>query len=226
MGSVETSVRDSAELISRWHGVGRLLYAIIVRFTVTSSEAQLQAAGALFADNPSCLMHTHLSGSPGEIAFVKQQFPWSGDYTDVYERFGLLGPNAVFAHGVHLSERECHALYETGSMVVHCPTSNNFLDSGLFDINYWRAAKRLVNVGAATDVTGGTSYSMLQTLVEAYKVVMLGGCAFNAFDGFYLATLGNARGPGLFSEIGTLNPGTWVNIVSSTRPRTGAGSPR
>ena len=200
MGSVETSVRDSAELISRWHGVGRLLYAIIVRFAVTSSEAQLQAAGALYADNPSCLMHTHLSESPGEIAFVKQQFPWSGDYTDVYERFGLLGPNAVFAHGVHLSERECHALHETGSMVVHCPTSNNFLGSGLFDIDHWRAAKRPVNVGAATDVAGGTSYSMLQTLVEAYKVVMLGG-------------------PDLFLEIGTLNPGTWVDIVSSTRPQ-------
>ncbi|NQW11487.1 MAG: guanine deaminase [Alphaproteobacteria bacterium] len=213
LDTAETGARDSAELIARWHGVERLRYAITVRFAVTSSEAQLRAAGELYADNPSCLMHTHLSESAGEIAFVKQLFPWSKDYTDVYERFGLLGGTAVFAHGIHLSERECQALHEAGSMVVHCPTSNNFLGSGLFDIDHLGAAKRPVNIGVATDVAGGTSYSMLQTLAEAYKVAMLGGRSFNAFDGFYLATLGNARGLGLASEIGTLDPGAWADIV-------------
>ncbi len=213
LDTAETGARDSAELIGRWHGVDRLRYAITVRFAVTSTEAQLQAAGALYADNPSCLMHTHLAENAGEIELVQQQFPWSQDYTDVYDRFGLLGGNSVFAHGIHLSERECQALHDAGSMVVHCPTSNNFLGSGLFDIDHLRAPGRPVNVGVATDVAGGTSYSMLQTLGEAYKVAMLKGRTLTAFDGFYLATLGNAQGLGLDGEIGTLDAGAWADIV-------------
>ena len=213
LDTAETGARDSAELIGRWHGVDRLRYAITVRFAVTSTEAQLQAAGALYADNPSCLMHTHLAENAGEIELVQQQFPWSQDYTDVYDRFGLLGGNSIFAHGIHLSERECQALHDAGSMVVHCPTSNNFLGSGLFDIDHLRAPGRPVNVGVATDVAGGTSYSMLQTLGEAYKVAMLKGRKLTAFDGFYLATLGNARGLGLDGEIGTLDAGAWADIV-------------
>ena len=211
--SVESGVRDSTELIAVWHGVDRLRYAITVRFAVTSSEAQLRAAGDLCAENPSCLMHSHLSESAREIDAVRRQFPWSQDYTSVYERFGLLRENAVFAHGIHLSERECQALYDAGSAVVHCPTSNNFLGSGLFDIDHLSAPRRPVNLGVATDVAGGTSYSMLQTLAEAYKVARLKGRIFSAFDGFYLATLGNARVLHLEHEIGSLEAGGWADIV-------------
>ena len=213
LDTADGGARDSAELIAKWHNVRRIRYAITVRFAVTSTEAQLRAAGELYADNPSCLMHTHISESAGEIDFVKQQFPWSKDYTDVYDRFGLLGPNSVLAHGIHLSERECQALHEAGAKVVHCPTSNNFLGSGLFDIDYLRDPNRPVKVGVATDVAGGTSYSMLQTLGEAYKVAMLKGRKLSAFDGFYLATLGNARGLGLADEIGSLDVGAWADIV-------------
>ena len=158
-------------------------------------------------------MHSHISESAGEIEFVKQQFPWSRDYTDVYDRFGLLGGNTVLAHGIHLSERECQVLHDASAIVVHCPTSNNFLGSGLFDIDHLRAPERPVHVGLATDVAGGTSYSMLQTLGEAYKVAMLKGRKLTALDGFYLATLGNARGLGLDGEIGTLEAGAWADIV-------------
>ena len=213
LDTAEAGARDSADLIARWHGVERLRYAITVRFAVTSSEAQLEAAGALQADNPSCLIHSHLSESAAEIALVKQQFPWSKDYTAVYERFGLVGRRSVFAHGIHLSERECQVLHEAGAMVVHCPTSNNFLGSGLFDIGHLSAAGRPVKLGIATDVAGGTSYSMLETLAEAYKVAMLKGRKLTAFDGFYLATLGNARGLHLEREIGTLEAGTWADVV-------------
>ncbi|MFP6747770.1 MAG: guanine deaminase [Alphaproteobacteria bacterium] len=213
LDTAEGGVRDSAELIAQWHGVDRLRYAITVRFAVTSSEAQLRAAGDLYGDNPGCLLHTHVSESIGEIEFVKRQFPWARDYTDVYGRFGLLGGNSVLAHGLHLSERECQVLHDAGAMVVHCPTSNNFLGSGLFDIDRLRAPERPVKVGVATDVAGGTSFSMLQTLAEAYKVAMLKGCEFTALDGFYLATLGNARGLGLEAEIGTLEAGAWADIV-------------
>ncbi|MBT3535295.1 MAG: guanine deaminase [Rhodospirillaceae bacterium] len=213
LDTAEDGARDSADLIGKWHGVDRLRYAITVRFAVTSTEAQLQAAGALYGDNPDCLMHSHISESAGEIEFVKQQFPWSRDYTDVYDRFGLLGGNTVLAHGIHLSERECQVLHDASAIVVHCPTSNNFLGSGLFDIDHLRAPERPVHVGLATDVAGGTSYSMLQTLGEAYKVAMLKGRKLTALDGFYLATLGNARGLGLDGEIGTLEAGAWADIV-------------
>ena len=209
----EASARESAELIASWHEVERLRYALTVRFAITSSEAQLRLAGELLADHPGCLLHTHLSESAAEIDLVKRLFPWSKDYTDVYERFGLVGENAVFAHGIHLSERECQALHDAGSMVVHCPTSNAFLGSGLFDIEHVGAARRPVRVGVATDIAGGTSYSLLQTLAEAYKIARLKGCSFSAFDGFYLATLGNARGLRLDAEIGTLDAGRWADVV-------------
>ena len=124
-----------------------------------------------------------------------------------------MGGNSVFAHGIHLSERECQALHDAGSMVVHCPTSNAFLGSGLFDIEHLGAARRPVRVGVASDIGGGTSYSLLQTLAEAYKIARLKGCSFSAFDGFYLATLGNARGLRLDAEIGTLDAGRWADVV-------------
>ena len=209
----ETSARESAGLIASWHGVERLRYALTVRFAVTSSEEQMRLAGALLADHPGCLLHTHLSESAAEIDLVKRLFPWSKDYTDVYARFGLVGETSVFAHGIHLSERECQALHDAGSMVVLCPTSNAFLGSGLFDIEHLGAPLRPVKFGVATDIGGGTSYSLLQTLAEAYKIARLKGCSFSAFDGFYLATLGNARGLGLDAEIGTLDAGRWADVV-------------
>ena len=209
----EASARESAALIASWHGVERLRYALTVRFAVTSSEEQMRLAGALLADHPGCLLHTHLSESAAEIDLVKRLFPWSKDYTDVYARFGLVGETSVFAHGIHLSERECQALHDAGAMVVLCPTSNAFLGSGLFDIEHLGAPRRPVKFGVATDIGGGTSYSLLQTLAEAYKIARLKGCGFSAFDGFYLATLGNARGLGLDAEIGTLDAGHWADIV-------------
>ncbi|KKJ78570.1 guanine deaminase [Kiloniella litopenaei] len=209
----ETAARDSQELINKWDNKGRLKYAITPRFAVTSTDAQLQVTGDLYKDNPDCLMQTHLSESPGEIATVQKQFPWSKDYTDVYDHFNLLGENSFFAHGIHLSERECQRLAESGSTVVHCPTSNNFLGSGLFDIDHLSKPERPVGVGVATDVGGGTSYSMLQTLGEAYKVAMLKGRKITAHDAFYLATLGNAKQIKQDNETGNLEAGKYADIV-------------
>ena len=208
-----SGARDSEALLARWHGRGRLRYAITVRFAVTSTEAQLRAAGELAAAHPGCHVHSHLAESAGEIELVRRLFPWSTDYTDVYDRFGLLGPRSVFAHGVHLSERECARLHETGSLVVHCPTANTFLGSGLFDGGRMGRAERPVRVGVATDVGGGTSYSMLATLGEAYKVAMLTGRKPTAHDLFHLATRGNAAHLGLDDEVGAIEPGRWADLV-------------
>ena len=208
-----SGARDTEALIARWHRRGRLRCAITVRFAVTSTEAQLRAAGELAAAHPDCHVHSHLSESKGEIALVGRLFPWAKDYTDVYDRFGLLGRRSVFAHGVHLSERECARLHETGSTVVHCPTSNTFLGSGLFDTGRVGCPERPVRIGIATDVGGGTSYSMLHTLGEAYKVAMLRGRKPTACGLFHLATRGNAVNLGLDDEIGTLEPGRWADLV-------------
>ncbi len=208
-----TAERESESLIERWHGRDRLRYAITVRFAITSSEAQLQKAGDLAARYPDCLVHSHLSESVEEIDQVKRQFPWAKNYTDVYDRFGLIGPRSVFAHGIHLSESECKTLARKEAVIVHCPTSNNFLGSGLFDIGHLAHPKRPVRLGIATDVGGGTSYSMLQTMSEAYKVAMLRGRNLSAFDLFHLATRGNAMALGLGDEIGSIESGYWADLV-------------
>ena len=163
-------------------------------------------------DHPSLVMQTHLSESRREIETVAKLFPAAKDYTDVYDRFGLLGPKSLFAHGIHLSERECARLAEAGSAVIHCPTSNTFLGSGLFDIGHVAAEERPVAVGVATDIAGGTSYSMLATMGEAYKVAMLRGRRFSAADAFALATRGNAALVGL-EATGSLDTGNWADIV-------------
>ena len=206
-------VRDSEELIERWHRRGRLRYAITVRFAVTSSEAQLAAAGDLAARHPDCHVHTHLAESRPEIELVARDFPWAQDYTDVYDRFGLVGARSLFAHGIHLSARARARLSAAGATVVHCPTSNTFLGSGLFDLRGTRDGDHAVGVGLATDVGGGTSYSMLRTMGEAYKVAMLRGYRPAAHELFHLATRGNARRLGLDDRIGSLEPGLWADVV-------------
>ena len=209
----ETGARQSEELYRAWHGRGRLRYAVTPRFAITSSEAQLKVAGELLASLPGALMQTHLSESPGEIAFVKQLFPDARDYVDVYDRFGLLGAHSLFAHGIHLSERECARLSEAGASVIHCPTSNTFLGSGLMSMPHLSKAGRPVHLGVATDVGGGTSYSMLATLGEAYKVQMLGGYKPSAIELFAMATRGNAGRLGIAHETGAVEIGKYADLV-------------
>jgi guanine deaminase len=209
----ETSALESAELYNSWHGKGRLRYAVTPRFAITSSEAQLRFAGELLRSLEGSLMQTHISESAGEIALVKELFPTAKDYTDVYDRFGLLGQRSLFAHGIHLSERECQRLSESGSSVVHCPTSNTFLGSGLMRMQHLFDPRRPVSLGLATDVGGGTSYSMLATMAEAYKVQMLAGYKPSATDLFRLSTLGNAGRLHVSDEIGSLDPEKFADII-------------
>lgn len=209
-----TGARETEALIGKWHGRGRARYAITPRFAITSTEAQLRATGDLVAAHPTCLMQTHLSESAAEIARIRQLFPNDRDYTAVYERFGLVGPTARFAHAIHLSDDECRRLSDAGAAVVHCPTSNTFLGSGLFDIDHLERAGRPVAVGLATDIGGGTHYSMLQTMAEAHKVAMLNGRRIAPARLFYLATLGNARILNRADEIGALEPGLMADIIA------------
>ncbi len=209
----EQGARETEELYQTWHGKGRLRYAVTPRFAITSSDRQLQVSGELLAHLPGTLMQTHISESAGEIAFVRALFPDARDYTDVYDRFGLLGPRSIFAHGIHLSEREAQRFSETGSSVIHCPTSNTFLGSGLMHMPFLAEQARPVAMGLATDVGGGTSYSMLQTMGEAYKVQMLGGYKPSASALFAMSTIGNACRLHIDAETGSLDVGKFADVV-------------
>jgi guanine deaminase len=213
LDTAETGYRESEALIGRWHDRGRLQYAISPRFAVTSSDAQLEAAGALLAAHPGCYLQTHLSENEDEIATVRRLFPWATSYTHVYDHFGLLGPRSLFGHCIHLDEGERERLSASRSIAALCPTSNLFLGSGLFDLAALRGGGRPVRLALATDIGGGTSYSMLRTAAEAYKVVQLRGQRWSALEAFYAITLGNARALGLEAAIGSLEPGTEADIV-------------
>ena len=207
----QSAYDDSLSLINHWHGRGRSEYAVTPRFAITSSPAQLEAAQALVRENPTCYLQTHLSENKDEIAYTAQLFPNARDYFDVYQHYGLTGERSLFGHAVHLADREKDAMAETKSVAVFCPTSNLFLGSGLFDADGLR--ERGVRQAIATDVGGGTSYSMLRTLDEGYKVLQLRGQSLDPLRSFYWATLGNARALGLEEKIGTLNVGTEADII-------------
>jgi len=206
-----TSYDDTKALIAKWHGRGRALYAITPRFAITSSPEQMEMARALVAEHPDCYMQTHLDENHAEIAYTAELYPDSKDYLGVYEDYGLLGPKALLGHAIHLKPREIDVFAETGSHPVFCPTSNLFLGSGLFDDAGLRG-RGLVNA-IATDVGGGTSYSMLTTLNEGYKVLALNGQKLHPLRAFHWITRGNALALGLEDRIGTLDPGTDADIV-------------
>lgn len=202
---VEHGIRDSRRLIEKWHGRGRLRYAVTPRFALTSSRRQLEAAGRLLAEYPGVYMQTHLSENKEEVRLVRKRFPRAKNYFDVYARAGLAGAHSVFAHCVHLSAAEWGGLAKSGSAIAYCPTSNLFLGSGLFDLR--EAARRRVAVGMGSDVGAGTSFSIFQNLNEAYKIAQLRGQRLDAFRAFYLATLGGARALRFENQIGNFLPG-------------------
>lgn len=202
---------DSKRLLEKWHGRGRQRYAITPRFAITSTPGQMEATGALVREHPDCHVQTHLSENLEEIEFTLSLYPDARDYLDIYETYGLLSDKLLLGHSIHLREREIARMAETGSRAVFCPTSNLFLGSGLFDEAGLRAAG--IVSGIATDVGGGTSYSMLQTLNEGYKILQLRGQKLHSLQAFHWATRGNALALGMQDRIGTLAPGSDADLV-------------
>jgi guanine deaminase len=204
---------DTTALIAEWHGKGRQLYAVTPRFAITSSPEQMEMAGALMREYPDCHMQTHLSENHAEIALTQKLYPWSKDYTDVYGHYGLLGRKSLFGHCIHLSEREADALSDSGSVAVFCPTSNLFLGSGLFDYQRYRKREKPLRIASATDVGGGTNYSMLRTMDEGYKVIALNGEKLNPLASFWQITRGNAEALSIGDRVGSLEVGSEADIV-------------
>lgn len=209
--SAESAYVDSKALIQKWHGQGRALYAITPRFAPTSTPEQLKRAGQLKAEFPDVYVHTHLSENKDEIAWVKDLFPAQKGYLDVYHHYGLTGQRSVFAHCVHLEDAEWQCMHETDSAIAFCPTSNLFLGSGLFPLN--KTWQQQVKVGLGTDVGAGTSFSLLQTVNEAYKVQQLQGDKLSAYESLYHATLGGAKALDLDDKLGNFNVGKEADFV-------------
>lgn len=209
--SAKSAYDDSKALLQKWHGKGRLSYAVTPRFSPTSTPDQLEALGALWAENPDCLMQTHLSEQLPEIQWVRELYPEARDYLDTYEQFGLLGKGALFGHSIHLEPREKARLLETGASLVHCPTSNTFIGSGLFDMAGLKADGHIV--GLATDTGGGSSFSMLRTIAAAYEVGQLRGTALHPAQLYWLATQGSAQAMGMEHQIGNLAIGMEADLV-------------
>ncbi len=207
----ETAYRDSKALIERWHGQDRLGYAITPRFALTSSDAQLAAAGRLAGEYPDVWIHTHLSENHTEVAAVADLFPDSRSYLDVYDQAGLLRERAVFAHCLHLDDADRECMAAKGGAAAFCPTSNLFLGSGLFDLEVMRSHD--IRCGLGSDVGGGTSLSMLRTASEAYKVLQLQNQSLPPARALYLATLGAAEALYLDDKVGNFARGMEADFV-------------
>lgn len=211
--TAQSSYDESKALIQKWHGVGRLSYAVTPRFAITSTDEQLQLAGKLLDEFPDIYLHTHLSENVDEVAVVKKLFPERAGYLDVYDHAGLVGPRSVFAHGVQLTDGEFQRLSEAEAAIAFCPTSNLFLGSGLFKIEQAKSAEHPVKVGLGTDVGAGTSFSILQTANEAYKVAQLRRQKLSPFQALFLATLGGARALSLDDKIGNFDIGKEADFI-------------
>jgi guanine deaminase len=211
--TADRSYQDSKALIQKWHQKGRLLYAVTPRFAGTSTEAQLKRAAQLLQEFPDVYLHTHLSENVKEVAWIQSLFPEAKGYLDVYDRAGLVTHRSVFAHGVQLTDEEFQTLSEAKAAISFCPTSNLFLGSGLFKIEQAKSTHHPIKVGLGTDVGAGTSFSLLQTANEAYKVAQLRGQKLSAFHALFLATLGGARALNLEEKLGNFEPGKEADFV-------------
>ncbi|MFB9160334.1 guanine deaminase [Chromobacterium violaceum] len=209
----QRAYEESSALAKKWHGSGRNEYVITPRFAPTSTPEQLEMVGQLATDFPTALIQSHVSENVNEVAWVKSLYPECGSYTGVYHKYGLMRERAIYGHGIHLTDEELEIFADTKSAVAHCPTSNFFLGSGAFNVKKAKDPSRPIRVGLATDLGAGTSFSMLQTLNEAYKSAQLNGNPLSARHAFYLASRGTAEALGLADKIGTIAPGFEADLA-------------
>lgn len=208
-----TAYSQSKQLIERWHNNGRQRYCITPRFAGTSSSAQLDVAANLWREHPTTYLQTHLAENRDEVVWMRELFPTHKNYLDIYASHNLLGPRSIYAHCIHIDENDFCAFHQHGAAIAHCPTSNLFLGSGLFDLAAAKDPKRPVRVGLGTDIGAGTSFSQLQSLNEAYKIAQLRGDKLDTLRAFYLATRGGAEALYLDDRIGSLTAGNDADLV-------------
>ena len=209
--TAEDGYAQTKALIEKWHGKGRNLYAITPRFAPTSTPDQLISAGALYQEFDGVYVQSHVSENVSEIEWVAELFPDADSYLDVYNRVDLLGERTLYGHGIHFSDADIAMAAETGASIIHCPTSNLFLGSGLFDYEKLRNAG--VRVALGTDVGGGTSLSPFVTAKAAYEIAQLRHTSLAPLDSFYLLTSGGAKALRLEDQIGRIAPGYEADLT-------------
>lgn len=207
----ESGEADSRELIETWHKKGRNLYVITPRFSITSTRGQLISAARLHEEYPDTYIQTHLSENRNEIDSTLSLSPECSDYLEVYERTGLVTERSVFGHCIHLSDVECRRMADAGAIIAHCPTSNLFLGSGLFNME--QANRIKIPTTLATDVGGGTSFSLFRTMGESYKVQQLNGYSMSVFEALYKCTRGTAKALKLDNKIGSFEPDRVADFI-------------
>jgi guanine deaminase len=213
LDSAQRGYDESKMLIKRWHGKGRASYAITPRFAPSSTPEQMESAGVLWKEHPGTYLQSHVSENRDEVELAHRVYPNRDGYLDIYDHYGQLGPRAIYGHCIWLTEAELHRMHETGTAIAHCPTSNMFLGSGLFDLRKAKQHDRPVRVGLATDVGAGTSLSMLKTMGAAYQVAQLGGAQLSAARALYLATRGAAQALYLEDKVGSIAVGMEADLA-------------
>ena len=218
---LETSLRQSDELATRWHGRdgGRLAYAFTPRFAV-SCTAKMLRESALLAQRHGAYWQTHLSEDAGEIDEVKRLFPDARDYLDVYDRAGALGARTILAHAIHLSGSEVERLVASDARVAHCPASNLFLSSGMMPLAHYREAGMLVGLGS--DVAAGPEvsiFSVMRAGAVTQRVLELAGRAertgaMRPLDWLRIGSLDGARALGQGDRIGSLEVGKEADFIA------------
>ena len=211
--TAQSGYDETKRLIEKWHNKGRALYAVTPRFAPTSTDEQMEMTGAAWREHPGTYLQSHVSENAKEIEWAQALFPGRKNYVDVYQHYGQLGPRAIYGHGVHFTEEDFHIFHETGTALAHCPTSNLFLGSGLFSLEQAMLGSYPVRTGLATDLGGGTNFSQLVSMNEAYKIAQLNGFALDAHRAFYLATRGAATALYLDGTIGSIEPGYEADIT-------------
>jgi guanine deaminase len=211
----EQSLVDTEALIRRWHGRGRLGYAITPRFAPSCSEAQLRGAGELAATYGDVWIQSHVAENKDEIRWARELFPASRSYLSVYRDFGLMRERAIYAHCIHIDDEDRALLRDTGAAAAVSPTSNLFLGSGFFD--YEGAMRVGFRFGLASDVGGGTSFSPFHTMLAAYYVGREGqtkpGVSLRPQHLWWQHTAGAAQALGLAGVIGNLAAGCEADFL-------------
>jgi guanine deaminase len=209
--SPQKAYDNSKALIEKWHQKGRLRYAVTPRFALTSSPEAFTMASALLKEYEKLYLQTHISENETEVIMVKGIFPVNHNYLNVYDSFGLLTDRTLLGHGIYLSDEELERIAEVGSTIVHCPSSNLFLGSGLFD--FQKVINYQINLAVGSDVGAGTSFSMLANMEDAYKIAALHKRKLHPFQAIYFATLGGARALRLENEVGNFDAGKAADFV-------------
>lgn len=211
----EQSLVDTEALIRRWHGRGRLGYAITPRFAPSCSEAQLRGAGELAAKHPDVWIQSHVAENKDEIRWARELFPAARSYLSIYQDFGLMRERAIYAHCIHFDDEDRALMRDTGAAAAVSPTSNLFLGSGFFD---YEGARRIgFRHGLASDVGGGTSFCPFHTMLAAYYVGREGqtkpGLSLSPQNLWWQHTAGAAAALGLEGVVGNLRAGCEADFL-------------